>query len=329
MDRSSLTLAIDIKREVDPVIEIKKEVEKLADEAEKIIIGKRHEIKLFAVALISKGHILIDDVPGTGKTTLVKTAASALRCRFSRIQFVSDSMPGDVIGMNVYNQKTGDFEVRKGPVFTNLLLADEINRAMPRTQSALLEAMEEKQVTIDGTTFGLPEPFMVIATENPVEYESTFNLPVAQLDRFFMKITLGYPDEKSEIRMLETSGDMPDTDRIEKITDAEGLKEIQRAVEDIYVSDEVRNYIVKIIRKTRMNDTLLMGASPRATKHLYRASKAWAAISGRDFVTPDDVCEMAVPVLEHRLIANSRMHLDHEDKRAVIESILDGTEVEK
>ncbi len=309
--------------------EIKEKIEQLLNETEKIIIGKRHETKLLITALMSDGHVLIDDVPGTGKTTLVKIIAAMLGYEFRRMQFVSDLMPGDVMGMRIYNQKKGDFEIRKGPVFTNLLLADEINRAMPRTQSALLEAMEEKQTTIDGVSFSLPDPFIVIATENPVEYESTFNLPAAQLDRFFMKITLGYPDEKAEKRMLETSGDGVDLGCINRLMDAEGLRKIKREIRKVYVSGEIQSYIVRISRSTRTNDTLLVGASPRATKHMYKAAKAWAALRGCDFVTPDDVRAIAVPVLEHRLIANSRMHLDYEDKKAIIESILDDIEIKK
>ena len=311
------------------MMEVKNTTEKFLREAEKIIIGKRHEIRLFVAALLAGGHLLMDDVPGTGKTTLVKIAAAALGCRFSRIQFVSDLMPGDVIGMNIYQQKTGDFEVRKGPVFTNLLLADEINRAMPRTQSALLEAMEERQVTIDGHTYRLPEPFVVIATENPVEYESTFQLPVAQLDRFFMKLSLGYPDEKAEKKMLQTSGNGIDFSCIETVADGEGLKEAQKQVTEVYVAEEIQDYIVEIVRRTRKNDGLLMGASPRGTKDLYRGSKAWAAVNGRDFVTPDDVRTMTVPVLEHRLMANSRIHIGHGDKGAVLEEILAQIEIKK
>lgn len=309
--------------------EIKDITEKILNETEKIIIGKREQVKYLITAFLSEGHILLDDVPGTGKTTLVKTLAHIMDCKFNRIQFVSDLMPSDILGINIFNQKSNDFEIRKGAVFTNILLADEINRAMPRTQSALLEAMEERQVTIDGQSFVLPENFTVIATENPVEYESTFNLPIAQLDRFFMKISLGYPTAADEAAMLKLSGDSIDFSVLSKLLNTQRINEIKEKIKTVYVSDEVVSYIVRLVNKTREDGDILIGASPRATKHLYKASKTWAAMEGRDFATPDDVQAIAMPVLQHRLVADSRVQLNKYDIKTIIEDIISDIEVEK
>lgn len=309
--------------------EIKDITEKILNETEKIIIGKREQVKYLITAFLSEGHILLDDVPGTGKTTLVKTLAHIMDCKFNRIQFVSDLMPSDILGINIFNQKSNDFEIRKGAVFTNILLADEINRAMPRTQSALLEAMEERQVTIDGQSFALPENFTVIATENPVEYESTFNLPIAQLDRFFMKISLGYPTAADEAAMLKLSGDSIDFSVLSKLLNTQRINEIKEKIKTVYVSDEVVSYIVRLVNKTREDGDILIGASPRATKHLYKASKTWAAMEGRDFATPDDVQAVALPVLQHRLVADSRVQLNKYDIKTIIEDIISDIEVEK
>ena len=309
--------------------EIKDITEKILNETEKIIIGKREQVKYLMTAFLSDGHILLDDVPGTGKTTLVKTLAHIMDCQFNRIQFVSDLMPSDILGINIFNQKSNDFEIKKGAVFTDILLADEINRAMPRTQSALLEAMEERQVTIDGQSFNLPENFTVIATENPVEYESTFNLPIAQLDRFFMKISLGYPKAKDEEAMLKASGDGVDFSVLSKLLDTQKINKIKEKIKDIYVSEEVVSYIVRLVNKTREDGDVLIGASPRATKHLYKASKTWAAMEGRDFVTPDDVQATAIPVLHHRLVMESRAQLNNYDIKTVIKDIISDVEVEK
>lgn len=309
--------------------EIKDITEKILNETEKIIIGKREQVKYLITAFLSEGHILLDDVPGTGKTTLVKTLAHIMDCKFNRIQFVSDLMPSDILGINIFNQKSNDFEIRKGAVFTNILLADEINRAMPRTQSALLEAMEERQVTIDGQSFVLPENFTVIATENPVEYESTFNLPIAQLDRFFMKISLGYPTAADEAAMLKLSGDSIDFSVLSKLLNTQRINEIKEKIKTVYVSDEVVSYIVRLVNKTREDGDILIGASPRATKHLYKASKTWAAMEGRDFATPDDVQAIALPVLQHRLVADSRVQLNKYNIKTIIEDIISDIEVEK
>lgn len=274
-------------------------------ETEKIIVGKSNRIRLVMMAVLADGHVLLDDMPGVGKTTLVKTLSKALGCRSDRIQFVPDMMPSDIIGMNIFNQKSGDFELRQGPVMTNILLADEINRAIPRTQSALLEAMEERQVTIDGVAFKLPEPFIVLATQNPVEAESTFRLPVAQMDRFLIRISMGYPKPDEEQRMLELLGDTIPFEQVNAVADPALVREMQTEAAKVHVSGRVSEYIVAIANETRSDSRLRLGVSPRGTRALYRAAKVWAAMDGRDFVTPDDIKELAHPVLEHRLVAEN------------------------
>lgn len=309
--------------------DIKTITEQILDETEKIIKGKRYEIKLLIMSMFAGGHVLIDDVPGTGKTTLVKIIAKALDCESKRIQFVSDSMPSDIIGMNIYNQKEHDFQLRKGAVFTNILLADEINRAMPRTQSALLEAMEENQVTIDGSAYILPKPFLVVATENPVEYESTFNLPIAQLDRFFIKLSLGYPSRDDEKRMLMSSGHGIDLSSVDKVIDAAEFLELSETIREIHIEERVLDYIIDLVNQTRNRDDIAIGASPRATKSLFQASKTWAAMQGRDFVTPDDVREIAEPVLSHRLVVSVMADLTNGQKKDLIMDILEEIEIKK
>ena len=271
-------------------------------ETEKIIVGKSDRIRLIIMAVLADGHVLLDDLPGVGKTTLVKAISLALGCRSGRIQFVPDMLPSDIIGMRIFNQKTGEFELRQGPVMTNLLLADEINRAIPRTQSALLEAMEERQISIDGEQFRLPEPFLVLATQNPVESESTFRLPAAQMDRFLIRISMGYPRPEEEREMLRNLGDEIPFGQVRAVTSAEELVRTQKEIAAVHVSDAVADYIVALAAMTRTHDQLVMGASPRASRGLYRAAKVWAAMEGRDFVTPDDVKVLAHPVLEHRLM---------------------------
>lgn len=274
-------------------MDIRKLSQNIQEETEKIIVGKSDRIRLIVMSILANGHILLDDLPGVGKTTLVKTISIALGCQSGRIQFVPDLLPSDIIGMRIYNQKTGDFELRQGPVMTNLLLADEINRAIPRTQSALLEAMEERQISIDGEQFPLPAPFLVLATQNPVESESTFRLPAAQMDRFLIRISMGYPTPKEERRMLRNLGDEIPFDQVRPVTNAQELVEAQRQISQVHLSDAVADYIVALAAATRSHPQLKMGASPRATRGLYRAAKVWAAMEGRDFVTPDDVKTLA------------------------------------
>ncbi|MDR0490531.1 MAG: MoxR family ATPase [Oscillospiraceae bacterium] len=301
--------------------------EAMIAETGKIIVGKVKQIRLIIMTLFAEGHMLLDDLPGVGKTTLVKTLAIVTGCDCKRIQFVPDLLPSDITGMSVYDQKAGDFKLRSGPVMTNILLADEINRAIPRTQSALLEAMEERQVTIDGVTMPLPEPFIVMATQNPVESETTFQLPAAQMDRFLTKISLGYPESSEELEMLKNLGDEIPFSSVGSLTDADGVKAAQRDIRGVSMSDAVARYIIDIVLKTRSDPLIKMGASPRATRGLYKASKAWAAMAGRRFVTPDDVQELAVPCLAHRLLLTGEARLARKNAEALIAEILQAVPV--
>jgi len=291
-------------------------------EAEKIIVGKSDRIRLITMAVLANGHVLLDDLPGVGKTTLVKTISLTLGCDSGRIQFVPDLLPSDILGMQIFNQKLGDFQLRKGPVMTNILLADEINRAIPRTQSALLEAMEERQVSIDGERFPLPEPFLVLATQNPVESESTFRLPAAQMDRFLIRISMGYPSPEEEREMLRLVGDDIPFHKVTAVTNAAQLVEAQKAISAVHVSDAVADYIVALADRTRSHPQLTMGASPRATRGLYRAVKVWAAMEGRDYATPDDVKALAHPVLEHRLTLKSGARFSGATASSILDEIL-------
>ena len=307
-------------------MDICKLAQAIEQETEKIIVGKSDRIRLIIMAILANGHILLDDLPGVGKTTLVKTISLALGCRSGRIQFVPDMLPSDIIGMRIFNQKTGDFELRQGPVMTNILLADEINRAIPRTQSALLEAMEERQISIDGEQFALPTPFLVLATQNPVESESTFRLPAAQMDRFLIRISMGYPKPEEEREMLRNLGDEIPFDTVRAVTNAEELSRAQQQVAAVHVSDVVADYIVALVDMTRRHDQLVMGASPRASRGLYRAAKVWAAMQGRDYVTPDDVKALAHPVLEHRLVLSGAARFSGASAASVLGDVLSRVE---
>ena len=271
---------------------------------QQIIVGKDDVIDLAIIAMLCRGHVLVEDVPGIGKTTLAKALAQSLGCVFGRVQFTPDLMPIDVLGVNFYNQKSGDFEFRPGPIFSQVLLADEINRATPRTQSALLEAMQERQTTVDGVTMPLPDPFLVMATQNPIELEGTFPLPEAQLDRFMVRIMLGYPSEDEESEIL-TRFERDALFSLDPVTDAGEFVRVQDMVARVRVEESVRRYAVKIVHATREHRTLMLGASPRAALALYKTAQARAAIDGRDFVTPDDVKALASPVLAHRMILTS------------------------
>lgn len=304
-------------------MDIPKLTQAVLTETEKIIVGKTDRIRLLIMAVLADGHILLDDLPGVGKTTLVKTLSIALGCRAGRIQFVPDLLPSDIIGMRIYNQKTGDFELRQGPVMTNLLLADEINRAIPRTQSALLEAMEERQISIDGEQFPLPAPFLVLATQNPVESESTFRLPAAQMDRFLICLSMGYPQPQEELQMLRQLGDEIPFSSVKPVTDAQQLLQAQREIRGVHVSDAVANYIIQLANQTRVHPQLKMGASPRACRGLYRAAKVWAAMAGRDYVTPDDIKVLAHPVLGHRLVLESGTRFSGVTSQAILDGILE------
>ena len=286
-------------------VNIKEEAEKIKSNIEKVLVGKSELINLVLTALFSGGHVLLDDVPGTGKTVLAKSLAKSINIDFKRIQFTPDLLPSDVTGLNYYNQKVVEFVFRKGPVFTNIVLADEINRATPRTQSSLLECMEEKQVTIDGNKYEMSNPFFVIATQNPVETIGTFPLPQAQLDRFVMKLKVGFPDINAETDILERYIKNNPLEELQSVIDGEKLIQIMEEVKNIYVHPQLMQYLVKIVNSTRECQDIIAGVSTRGTIKFMRAAQSYAAISGRTYVTPEDIKYLAVPVLSHRIIINS------------------------
>ena len=297
--------------------------EKLKKETAKIFVGKEDKIELIIMSIFTGGHVLIDDLPGSGKTTLIKTISRALGCKFGRVQFTPDLLPSDIIGMTVFEQHTGEFRHIMGPVFTNILLADEINRAIPRTQSALLEAMEEQQVTIDNDTFSLPEPFFVMATQNPVERESTFRLPAAQMDRFFVCLSLGFPDREEEAKMLTTLGDRVDFSVVDVVSNPKELMEIRSEIESVFVSDYVKSYIVDLVQRTREHKMLLAGGSPRASRCLYQGGKSYAAMQGRDYVTPEDIAEIFLPILGHRVNLSNEARYTKKTAADILTEILE------
>ena len=275
---------------------------RLTTNLEKVIIGKKNALDLVVIGLLSQGHILIEDVPGVGKTVLARSLAKSVDSKFSRIQFTPDMLPSDVTGVSIYNQETRKFEFRPGPLLGQIVLADEINRATPKTQAALLEAMEENQITVDGVTHYLPRPFMVLATQNPIEYEGTFPLPEAQLDRFLLHLQLGYPGHSDEIRILEKQQEQHPIENLESVVSNEEILEAIDAVKKIYVSDAIKRYIVELTSQTRKSGDVHLGASPRGSLALFRTGQARAALRGRDHVLPDDIKTLAVPVLGHRII---------------------------
>jgi MoxR-like ATPase len=278
---------------------------RVATAIESVIEGKAEAVRLALTVLLAEGHVLIEDVPGVGKTMLAKALARSTDCSVRRIQFTPDLLPSDITGVSAYNQERRDFEFKPGPVFANIVVGDEINRASPKTQSALLECMEERQVTVDGTTYPLAPPFMVIATQNPIEMEGTYPLPEAQRDRFTARISMGYPSPESELAMLDAHGSSSPLEALEPVARAEDMRELIAAVRKVHVADALKQYVIKLVTATRSTPELRLGASPRATLHLLRASRARAALDGRDFVIPDDVQALALPVLAHRLLPSA------------------------
>jgi MoxR-like ATPase len=301
--------------------------QKIIDNVEKVIIGKRQVIHLIILALLTEGHVLIEDVPGVGKTMLARAIAKSIGCSFRRIQFTPDMLPSDITGVSVFNQKTREFEFRPGPVMANIVLADEINRATPKTQSALLEAMEERQITVDGVTYALESPFLVFATQNPIEYEGTFPLPEAQVDRFMMRVSLGYPAEEQEIAILDAQRYDHPIRHLEQVIALDELMAAQEHVKHVYVSDLMKEYIVHLVGETRRHPDVYLGASPRGSLALYKTARALAATMGRDFVIPDDIKALAVPTLAHRLILSPSARLKNVDQETIIQEILDSVPV--
>lgn len=299
----------------------------LKQETQKIIVGKDRQIELILMAVFSGGHVLLNDLPGSGKTTLVRTLSRALGCDFRRLQFTPDLLPSDIVGMTIYNQKSGDFELRRGPVHTNILLADEINRAIPRTQAALLEAMEEGQTTIDGQTLALPDPFFVLATQNPVEHESTFMLPAAQMDRFFLRLSMGYPTAEEESAILSHLGDRTPYETVCAVTNPAILHALREEAAAVSVSDAVNRYIVALVQATRSCPQIKFGASPRASRTLYQGGKTWAAMHGRSFVTPDDIQDIFIPVMNHRITLTSDARLKKKTPEEILTGLLDSIDV--
>jgi len=300
---------------------------RLVGNLEKVIVGKRQSIELIVVGLLCQGHVLIEDVPGVGKTVLARSLAKSLGCSFNRLQFTPDMLPSDVTGVSIYNQLKGLFEFRPGPIFAQVVLVDEINRATPKTQAALLEAMEERQVTVDGITYPLPSPFMVLATQNPIEYEGTFPLPEAQLDRFLLRVRLGYPNPSDEIEILDRQQLHHPIDDLKSVIEVEELQEAMEVIKKVYVSLAIKRYLVDLINRTRQNADVYLGASPRGSLGLYRTSQVTAAMAGRDYVLPDDIKKLAVPVLAHRVIVGPAARLKDLSAERIVVEILEKTPV--
>jgi MoxR-like ATPase len=300
---------------------------RIIENVSRVLVGKEAEIELCVIALLSRGHLLIEDVPGVGKTMLAKSLARSLGCAFERLQFTPDLLPSDVTGVNIYSPNTQQFEFRQGPIFAQVLLADEINRATPKTQSALLEAMEEKQVTVDGTTYPLPLPFLVLATQNPVEFAGTFPLPEAQVDRFLMRVNVGYLDVAHEVQLLDRFERNSPMEQLEAVSSAAEVLESQKAVQQMYVDPQLKEYIARVTHRTRSHADIGLGASSRGSLGLFRSSQARAALEGRDFVTPDDVKALAFPVLGHRLILKPNAELRGLTAAKILSQILESEPV--
>jgi MoxR-like ATPase len=311
----------DPGRALDDLVEV---AGRIAASVESVIDGKANAIRLTLAVLLAEGHLLIEDVPGVGKTMLAKALARSIDCSVRRVQFTPDLLPSDVTGVSAYNQERREFEFKPGPVFANIVVGDEINRASPKTQSALLESMEEGQVTVDGTTYQLETPFMVIATQNPVEMEGTYPLPEAQRDRFTARISIGYPTAAAELEMMETHGSASPLEDVKPVAHASDIRVLAAAIRKVTVSDLLKQYVISLVNATRSHEDLRLGASPRATLHLLRVSRAWAALDGRDYVIPDDVQALAVPVLAHRLLPTPEALVAGQFPEQVLAGIVSG-----
>ncbi|MBI3168468.1 MAG: MoxR family ATPase [Chloroflexi bacterium] len=301
--------------------------ERVVNSLEKVIVGKRQSLELVVIGLLCQGHVLIEDVPGVGKTMLARSLAKSLDCVFNRIQFTPDMLPSDVTGVSIYNQQKNEFEFRPGPIIGQVILADEINRATPKTQAALLEAMEERQVTVDGVTHPMPKPYIVLATQNPIEYEGTFPLPEAQLDRFLLRMRLGYPNVNDEIRIMDDQKLQHPLETLTPVASGEDVMQMSEAVRQVYISDVVKKYIVDLSTRTRNSQDVYLGASPRGSLFLSRAGQARAALHGRDHVLPDDIKALAVAVLAHRIIVSAAARLRDVSSDRIVQEIIHSTPV--
>lgn len=309
------------------MIDVQSIANRIVENIEKVIVGKHSSVQLTVLGLLCQGHMLIEDVPGTGKTVLAKSIAKSVGTKFQRIQFTPDMLPTDVTGVSVFNQKTREFEFRAGPIHAQIVLADEINRATPKTQSALLEAMEERQVTVDGVTHPLIPPFMVLATQNPIEYEGTFPLPEAQLDRFLLRIQLGYPSKEEEVEILDRQQYIHPIEQLEQAVSVDELSAAQEAIKEVYLDTLVKEYVVEIVRNTRIHPDVYLGASTRGALSIYRLGQARAAMFGRDYVLPDDVKALAEPALSHRIIVGPAARIKDVEPASIVQDILDNLPV--
>lgn len=302
-------------------------VQRILDNVRRVILGKDEQIKLTLLALLCEGHVMIEDVPGVGKTMLARSIARSIGCTFNRVQFTPDMLPSDITGVSIFNQKTLEFEFRPGPIMAQMVLTDEINRATPKTQSALLEAMEEQQITVDAQTYALERPFIVLATQNPIEYEGTFPLPEAQVDRFMLRIQLGYPVRQQEMDILTLQQEQHPIAALEQVVEVDELMAAQNEIKKVYVNDLVREYIVSLVLATREHPDLYLGASPRGSLALFKTARAWAALDGRDFAIPDDVKALAEPALAHRLITSPSARIKGVESAQIVHDILRATAV--